>query len=163
MRCSTTLGEYSDLHVHRIKADAIRAGCLDEYDVLIQPGGSGSRQGKTLGEEGREKIRAFVRNGGGYLGICAGAYLATRDYSWSLHILDARVVDKEHWARGTGDVDIALTAEGPRAPRRRAPSGPPSSISRGRSSPRATIPSSPTTTSSPASTARSPRRGTQPG
>jgi hypothetical protein len=80
--------------------------------MLIQPGGSGSRQGKTLGEEGREQIRKFVRNGGGYLGICAGAYLATSDYTWSLHILDARVVDRAHWNRGTGPVDVALTAKG---------------------------------------------------
>jgi len=106
------LGEHRDLRVDRVKAEAIRAGCLADYDVLIQPGGSGSRQGKTLGEEGREQIRSFVRKGGGYLGICAGAYLASSDYTWSLHILDARVVDKQHWARGTGPVDVALTPRG---------------------------------------------------
>ncbi len=106
------LGEHSDLRVDRVNAVAIRSGCLAGYDVLIQPGGSGSVQGKTLGEEGREQIRAFVRKGGGYLGICAGAYLATSDYTWSLHILDARVVDRAHWARGTGPVDVALTAKG---------------------------------------------------
>ena len=106
------LAEHPDLHVDRVDAEAIRSGCLAGYDALIQPGGSGSRQGKTLGEEGREQIRGFVRKGGGYLGICAGAYLATNDYTWSLHILDAKVVDREHWARGTGPVDVALTAKG---------------------------------------------------
>jgi hypothetical protein len=106
------LAEHADLRVDRVKAEAIRSGCLNNYDVLIHPGGSGSRQGKTLGEDGREKVRTFVRNGGGYLGICAGAYLASRDYTWSLHILDARVVDKAHWARGTGPVDVALTEKG---------------------------------------------------
>ena len=107
-----TLGEYADLRVDRVEAETICTDGLDNYDVLIQPGGSGRQQGKALGEEGREKIRAFVRKGGGYLGICAGAYLASSDYSWSLHILDARVIDKEHWARGTGDVPVALTAKG---------------------------------------------------
>jgi len=106
------LGEYPNLRVDRIKAEAIRSGRLEGYDVLIQPGGSGGTQGKTLGEEGREEVRSFVRGGGGYLGICAGAYLATRDYPWSLHILDAKVVDRQHWARGSGDVDITLTTTG---------------------------------------------------
>jgi glutamine amidotransferase-like uncharacterized protein len=106
------LGEHDDLRVDRLDAEQISTGSLDGYDVLIQPGGSGSGQGKALGEEGRERIRDFVRAGGGYLGICAGAYLASSDYSWSLHILDARVVDKKHWARGTGPVEIALTPKG---------------------------------------------------
>jgi glutamine amidotransferase PdxT len=106
------LAEHPDLHFDRLDAEAIRSGALAGYDVLIQPGGTGSRQGKTLGEEGREQIRTFVAKGGGYLGICAGAYLATCDYPWSLHILDARVVDKAHWARGTGPVDVAITPRG---------------------------------------------------
>ncbi len=106
------LAEHPDLHVDRVDAEAIRAGCLARYDALIQPGGSGSRQGKTLSEDGRAQIRGFVAKGGGYLGICAGAYLATNDYPWSLHILDAKVVDRAHWARGTGLVDIALTTKG---------------------------------------------------
>jgi putative intracellular protease/amidase len=106
------LAKHSDLRVDRVDAESICSGCLASYDALIQPGGSGSRQGKTLGEEGREQIRGFVRKGGGYLGICAGAYLATSDYTWSLHILDAKVVDRAHWARGTGMVDVALTTKG---------------------------------------------------
>jgi hypothetical protein len=103
------LGEHADLKVDQVDAESIRENCLDDYDVLIQPGGTGSRQGRTLGPDGRAKIRSFVARGGGYLGICAGAYLASSDYAWSLHILDARVVDKEHWARGTGPVEVALT------------------------------------------------------
>lgn len=53
-----------------------------------------------------------MRGGGGFVGICAGAYLASCDYSWSLHILDAKVIDKAHWARGNGDVQVGLTAAG---------------------------------------------------
>ena len=56
----------------------VSAGVLDRFDVLIQPGGSGSAQAKALEEEGRDKIRKFVDGGGGYLGICAGSYLAWR-------------------------------------------------------------------------------------
>jgi glutamine amidotransferase-like uncharacterized protein len=93
-------------------ADDIKSGKLKDIDVLIQPGGSGGNQGRQLGEEGREKIRVFVSHGGGYLGICAGSYLATADYEWSLNILDAKVVDRAHWARGKGTVEIELSAQG---------------------------------------------------
>jgi len=80
--------------------------------VLLMPGGSGSKEANSLGEKGREQVREFVRQGGGYVGICAGAYLATCDYPWSLHILNARVVDKEHWDRGNGKVEITLSQRG---------------------------------------------------
>src|ERR1043165_7694978 len=106
------LAKHPDLRVKQVKADDIRAGSLRDVDVLVHPGGTCGGQGKALGEEGREAVRTFVKNGGGYVGICAGAYLATNDYSWSLHILNAKVIDKAHWARGFGDVDIVLTKKG---------------------------------------------------
>lgn len=104
------------LHVSRVRAAAIRAGELDACDVVIFPGGMSTTQGRTLGEDGRERVRTFVRGGGGYVGFCAGAYLAScdRDYDWSLNILNANVIDKEHWARGVGKVDLSLTEEGRR-------------------------------------------------
>lgn len=98
----------------RIKAADIRNGKLAEYDVLVHPGGSGSKQSKGLEEAGLDRVRAFVEAGGGYVGICAGAYLASSNYSWSLNILDAEVIDSAHWARGHGDVQIRLTEEGKR-------------------------------------------------
>jgi glutamine amidotransferase-like uncharacterized protein len=98
--------------VHEVKGEAIRQGQLARYDVLIVPGGSGSKEARGLGEKGREQVQEFVRKGGGYLGICAGAYLATCDYPWALNILNARVLDKEHWDRGNGKVEIALSQRG---------------------------------------------------
>ncbi len=94
--------------IGRISADEIRDGKLSEVDVLVHPGGSGSKQGEALGETGREAVRAFIRTGGGFLGVCGGAYLATNDYSWSLNLIDAKVVDRRHWARGNGMVTIRL-------------------------------------------------------
>lgn len=100
------------LKVRDITPDEIRAGQLANCRVLIQPGGSGSAQGKALGSEGREQVRAFVRRGGGYVGVCAGAYLATCDYGWSLNILGAKVIDRKHWNRGFGTVEIGLSRQG---------------------------------------------------
>jgi glutamine amidotransferase-like uncharacterized protein len=96
----------------RITDAAIRRGALDQFDVVVFPGGTGSGTARALGDAGRKEVRRFVREGGGYLGICAGAYLATSHYRWSLGILDARVVDDAHWARGNGTVRIGLTEKG---------------------------------------------------
>jgi len=106
------LAGHAEVDVHEIKAEAIREGRLSRSDVLVVPGGSGGREGKGLGEKGREQIKEFIHKGGGYVGICAGAYLATCDYPWSLHVLNARVVDREHWARGNGEVEITVSARG---------------------------------------------------
>jgi len=106
------LARQPGLSVHEVKGEAIRQGHLARYDVLIVPGGSGSKEARGLGEKGREEIKEFVRQGGGYLGICAGAYLASCDYPWALHILNARVLDKEHWDRGNAEVEIALSQRG---------------------------------------------------
>lgn len=95
----------------RVSAEAIRDGVLGEADVVIFPGGSGGAQARRLEEEGREAVRRFVRGGGGYVGICAGAYLASSQYEWSLDLLRARVIDRKHWARGTGVVEVSLAEE----------------------------------------------------
>lgn len=101
-----------DLTVVGVTPDDIRAGKLANFDVIVQPGGSGGGQGNALGEEGRKQEREFVHKGGGYIGICGGSYLATCDYKWSLNILNAHVLDKAHWARGHGPVEVSPTATG---------------------------------------------------
>lgn len=92
-----------------VSAEQIRDGVLDDFDVVIHPGGSGSKQAEALGDEGREKVRDFVAAGNGFVGICAGAYLASAEYPWSLNLVDAKVLDRKHWARGTGDVELRLS------------------------------------------------------
>jgi glutamine amidotransferase-like uncharacterized protein len=54
---------------------------VDERDcsLLIVPGGYTAKYVDALGEEGFEQIREFVAGGGGYIGICAGAYIAARN------------------------------------------------------------------------------------
>jgi len=98
--------------VRRVCATDLRAGVLEQFDAVVFPGGSASKQARSIREEGRERVRAFVEAGGGYLGICAGAYLAANNYEWSLDILDADVIDREHWARGSGEVELELTGYG---------------------------------------------------
>lgn len=106
------LGDTTRFVCKRVSPEDIRKGALDDANLLIMPGGSGSLQAKKLQPEGREKIKAFVKEGGAYLGICAGAYLATSHYEWSLHLINAKVVDREHWARGTGTVELSILLAG---------------------------------------------------
>jgi len=103
-----------DFTFKTVTADELRKGALSKIDVLICPGGSGSKQAEALAAEGCKAIREFVQRGGGYVGFCAGAYLAAANYSWSLGLLNATVVDRAHWARGTGNGTLKMTPEGKR-------------------------------------------------
>jgi len=109
---STILTQKKGYAVQRVKPDDIRTGVLSNLDVLIMPGGSGSKQATNLEISGREAIQQFVKNGGGYVGICAGAYLASSHYPWSLNLINASVIDRQHWARGKGDVVLSLSELG---------------------------------------------------
>jgi N-formylglutamate amidohydrolase len=106
------LSKFDQVSMTKLTAEQIRSGGLAGLDILMHPGGSGGEQGRNLDELGREEIRGFVREGGGFIGICAGAYLASAHYPWSLNLLDARVIDTKHWNRGIGTVDIELTPAG---------------------------------------------------
>lgn len=48
----------------------------ENTELIVFPGGADSWYEKNLGKIGCEKIRNFIKSGGKYLGICAGAYFA---------------------------------------------------------------------------------------
>lgn len=110
-RCTELLGREKGISVSLVKPSFIREGGLKDFDVVIFTGGSGGKQAGTLGLVGREQVRRFVEAGGGYIGICAGNYLACDGFSWGLKILDAKTKSSK-WARGVGDVKIEFTPKG---------------------------------------------------
>ena len=57
-----------------LMAEDIRAGKLKDVDVFVMPGGNSWRQVGAIGEEHVEKVHTFLKNGGGYVGTCAGMY-----------------------------------------------------------------------------------------
>jgi glutamine amidotransferase-like uncharacterized protein len=114
-RLKRFLTESAGFQCRRVTPADIQAGCLRDFDVLIMPGGSARKEAEHLGVRGRDHVRAFVKNGGGYVGICAGSYLATPGYPWSLGLINAQVVDRAHWARGNGTVSLKMTPTGQRA------------------------------------------------
>jgi putative intracellular protease/amidase len=94
-----------------IDGASIRSGGLAAFDVVMFPGGSGGGQAEALGQAGCARVEEFVAGGGGFVGTCAGAYLAALGYSepssW-LDIVDASVLDIDHWARGTGMAQVRI-------------------------------------------------------
>ncbi len=100
------------MEVVQVKGEEIAGGILSkDFDVVVFTAGSGTGQGNALGEQGRENVRAFVREGGGYLGICAGAYLACSSFNWGVGVLNAKTVSPK-WQRGHGIVEMEVTAAG---------------------------------------------------
>lgn len=117
--------ESAKIDLYHIGPSDVRPAVTSQFDLLIFPGGSGSKQGKALGEERRNHVRTFVRDGGGYVGVCAGAYLSSAHYSWSLDLIDSSVFAgsreiegvgrKQMWYRGTKSrVDLELSEAGKR-------------------------------------------------
>ena len=110
-RVGEQLGKQPNTIVVRVCGSDIRGGALDQFNVVIVPGGSGGKEAAAIGEDGRARTRKFVEDGGGYIGICAGAYLATSGFSWGLRILDAKTASPK-WERGHATVKLELTDKG---------------------------------------------------
>ncbi|MGB8169977.1 MAG: BPL-N domain-containing protein [Chthoniobacteraceae bacterium] len=102
------LGKAADIKVTKVKGADLASGLLKDFDVVVFTGGSGHAEADAVTEKGREEVRQFVRGGGGYVGICAGAYLACSGFSWGIGVLNAKTVSPK-WRRGVGEVQIEAT------------------------------------------------------
>ena len=111
----TSVLRYSpEYEVKFLDADDIREGKLDGFDILLQPGGGSTTQYKKLGKKGAKAIVDFVRNGGAYYGICAGAFLATQQTDKKkprTGMCPYKSDEPEHY-RGWGPIKVRMTEEG---------------------------------------------------
>jgi hypothetical protein len=58
---------------------------LDDYGIIVWPGGNGALQAGSLTAESKAKIRQAVRERGvGFVGFCAGSFLALE----TMHVVD---------------------------------------------------------------------------
>ena len=118
------INNVKDFSLSILSEHDIRERGLDEFDVLVVPGGQAGIQGSALGSKGRKAIQDFVRRGGGYVGVCAGAFLAVTNQEWSLKLVNARAIIGERYVpnhgkvpasfRGWGAVSVELTDAGHR-------------------------------------------------
>lgn len=122
-RLAGIIDRSDDMVLHHLGPADVRPTVLEQFDVVVFPGGSGSKQANGIAVAGRQHVRRFVSDGGGYLGICAGAFLASAHYSWSLDLIPttvftgAREIDglgaKQMWYRGESTtVKMELTTAG---------------------------------------------------
>ena len=97
-----------------ISAYEIQLGKLSEFDALIFPGGSGSKELNNLGKKGKEIVGDFIRKEGkGIVGICAGGYLLSSTSGYpNLSIESSVHIDRAHYNRGRGLVEFTLTESG---------------------------------------------------
>lgn len=70
---------YEDVTPNQLNTTDLRG----QYRVLLVPGGWAGGYATYLTQSGFNNIRSFVSEGGGYFGICAGAYLAADMLLWT--------------------------------------------------------------------------------
>ena len=63
-----------ELEVEFINGKMLRKNKLDKFDLFFCPGGGSARQLGAMQKKGQKIVKDFVRNGGAYLGICAGCF-----------------------------------------------------------------------------------------
>jgi glutamine amidotransferase-like uncharacterized protein len=79
-----------------LNEDSIRMHGLDGLDVLVISGGDTFAVAEGLGARGAETLESFVRNGGLYVGSCAGAYLPLKSSKIHLNLfnyVDAKITN----------------------------------------------------------------------
>jgi len=79
---SEKMFEWMDCIVVLLYAEDVNNEPLDKIDVLVFPGGSSGPYSEDITAAGKEKIRKFVRDGGGYIGTCAGACFGSDTIIW---------------------------------------------------------------------------------
>lgn len=87
------------IETQRLNCYEIIAGALHGFDALTFPGGVGACEGlRIYGDNFAKAVQFFVASGGGYLGMCGGAYVAGRGIPYvfalytrnSLNLIDMR-------------------------------------------------------------------------
>lgn len=98
-----------DMAATALTWDDIKDGQLTtaDYDVFHFPGGGSlSHHQSQYGATGEANMRAFVASGGGYLGICIGAF-AGAHFSYGMGLANVQVVST-HTGYGSRDGDAAI-------------------------------------------------------
>jgi glutamine amidotransferase-like uncharacterized protein len=101
------LEEESRMSLTRITCEEVQGGGLSGFTVLCVPGGFAPHLSTRLGESGAAAIRRWVRDGGGFVGVCAGAFLGC-----SLNLLPVQVRDLDHMGASPSPCLVRFTSTG---------------------------------------------------
>ena len=86
---------------------------LKQFDLVIVPGGKSLLENFSMTEEDKEGLRRYVSEGGKFAGICAGAFLTSLAFDWSLGLVPLKVIENQD--ETTGEIlqlDFSFTKEG---------------------------------------------------
>lgn len=102
-----------EMEARSITAADIANNVLDSIDAIVIPGGSGKSQFLNLGAMNQKRIKEFIANGHGAVGICAGAYMFSNTPNYNcLGINGMQAIDIEHDNRGHGLAKFTLSDDG---------------------------------------------------
>ncbi len=76
------LFDWAGCTYENVSGQNIIDGCLENFDILYWPGGDYVSYLGEMDLEGKAAVQEFISSGGGYLGICAGAYYACDYMVW---------------------------------------------------------------------------------
>jgi len=96
---------------HQVGEQDIMDGGLGPCSLLIIPGGYTAQYVEALGEEGFRQIREFVAGGGGYVGICGGAYIAAPNVEVPGHPPGLGMIEIENQRRAGRGIRAIRIAE----------------------------------------------------
>jgi glutamine amidotransferase-like uncharacterized protein/dienelactone hydrolase len=74
--------QWMNLTVELVSANYINSKGLDGFSIVCFPGGDMYQYAQDISSTGMESIKDFIRNCGGYIGICGGAYFASEKVVW---------------------------------------------------------------------------------
>lgn len=79
--------------VFTVTSEGIMGGVLNGFDAVVFPGGIASWTGlRKWGVDFAHAVRYFVAAGGGYLGVCGGAYIAGKEPPAIINLLCNRTL-----------------------------------------------------------------------
>ena len=82
VKATKNMFEWMGYTVQLITSDYIDKNDLDNFSIICFPGGNMYQYSQDISSPGKEKIRNFISNGGGYIGICGGAYFTGERVFW---------------------------------------------------------------------------------
>jgi len=97
--------EAVDARFEYVLKQGLMDGDLEDSSILIIPGGYTLKLLENLNERSRQLICRFVEKGGGYIGICMGAYVASE-----MGLVRSSAI------RVSGEYDVELTVVQPKHP-----------------------------------------------
>lgn len=81
----TTLLETKEISYTFINSDNINSSAFqDQFKAIYFPGGDADDYNRKISQQGVKTIQNFIKTGGSYIGICAGAEFACEQLIWKV-------------------------------------------------------------------------------